>query len=73
MNGNELREEYIEALLDRITETRYPSAELLDRAETLVFTREQAERLVRYLIATVEGVRYPSHQLADRVERILFW
>jgi hypothetical protein len=73
MDGEQLRGEYIDALLDRITETRYPSAELLDRAEALVVTQEQAERLVRYLIATVQGVRYPSHQLADRIERILFW
>lgn len=68
----ELREQYMETLLDRITEVRYPSKELLDRAENLAFTPEQAERLVRYLIATVEGVRYPSHQLMDRVERIIF-
>ena len=72
MNGEELRDEYIDALLDRITQVRYPSHELLQRAENLVYTREQAERLVRYLISTVEGVRYPSHQLMDRVERILF-
>ena len=73
MDGDELREQYMDALLDRITETRYPSGELLDRAENLVVTREQAERLVRYLIATVQGVRYPSHQLADRIERILYF
>ena len=58
--------------VDRITEVRYPSKELLDRAENLAYTPEQAERLVRYLIATVENARYPSHQLMDRVERILF-
>jgi hypothetical protein len=62
----------MDALLDRITETRYPSQELLDRAENLAYTREQAERLVAYLIRTVDGVRYPSHQLMDRIERILF-
>lgn len=72
MNGEELRAQYFDVLLDRITETRYPSKELLDRAENLAYTREQAERLVTYLIATVQGVRYPSHQLMDRVERILF-
>jgi hypothetical protein len=72
MNGQELREAYIDALLDRITQVRYPSHELLQRAENLVYTREQAERLVRYLISTVDGVRYPSHQLMDRIERILF-
>jgi len=71
-NGEQLRDEYIDALLDRITEVRYPSHELIDRAENIVYKREQAERLVAYLIATVDGVRYPSHQVMDRVERILF-
>jgi hypothetical protein len=72
MDGHELREEYIDVLLDRITQVRYPSHELLERAENLVYTREQAERLVEYLISTVDSVQYPSHQLMDRVERILF-
>jgi hypothetical protein len=72
MNADELREQYLDVLLDRITETRYPSHELLERAENLAYTREHAERLVEYLIATVQGVQYPSHQLMDRVERILF-
>jgi HEPN domain-containing protein len=72
MNPEQLRDEYIDKLLDRITQSRYPSHELLQRAENLVVTREQAERLVRYMIATVDGVRYPSHQMMDRIERILF-
>jgi hypothetical protein len=72
MNGEKLRDAYIDALLDRITEGRYPSHELVMRAENLVYKREQAERLVEYLISTVDGVRYPSHQLMDRIERILF-
>jgi hypothetical protein len=72
MNGQDLRHEYIDTLLDRITEVRYPSRELLDRAESLVFERDQAERLVGYLIDTVKGSRYPSHELMDRIDRILF-
>lgn len=72
MDGNELQQQYIETLLDRITETRYPSAELLDRAENLAFTPEQAERLVTYLIERIDTCQYPSHHLMDRVERILF-
>ncbi|MCW2980532.1 MAG: hypothetical protein JWO14_2259 [Solirubrobacterales bacterium] len=72
MNGEDLRDEYIEALLDRITSVRYPSHELIGRAEKIVYKQEQAERLVRYLISTVDEVQYPSHQIMDRVERILF-
>ena len=72
MTGRELQEQYIDTLLDRITSVRYPSGELLDRAENLAFTREQSARLVAYLISTVQRSQYPSHQLMDRVERILF-
>jgi hypothetical protein len=72
MDVEELRVHYLDALLDRITSTRYPSHELLERAENLCYTREHAERLAAYLIGSVQGVRYPSHQLMDRAERILF-
>jgi len=72
MNGEELRDQYIDALLDRITQVRYPSHELLARAENIVYKQEQAERLLRYLISTVDDVKYPSHQIMDRIERILF-
>ena len=72
MNPEQLRDAYVDALLDRITQVRYPSHELLQRAENIVYKKEQAERLVRYLIATVDNVRYPSHQIMDRIERILY-
>ncbi|HEY2479838.1 MAG TPA: hypothetical protein VGI17_14060 [Solirubrobacterales bacterium] len=72
MSAEDLRDAYIEALLDRVTSVRYPSHELISRAENLVYKREQAERLLRYLISTVDDVQYPSHQLMDRIERILF-
>ena len=72
MDGEQLQDAYIDKLLDRITQSRYPSHELLQRAENLVTKREQAERLVRYMISTVDGVKYPSHQMMDRIERILF-
>jgi hypothetical protein len=71
-DAEQLQEEYVDALLDRITSVKYPSHELLQRAENLPMTREQAERLVDYMIGTIDGVQYPSHQMMDRVERILF-
>ena len=72
MNGEQLRDEYMEALLGRITSVRYPSKELMDRAENLAHRREYAESFVSYLIDSVNGSRYPSHQMMDRIERILF-
>jgi hypothetical protein len=72
MNGDELRDQYMEALLDRITSVRYPSKELMDRAENLAHKREYAEKFVQYLVESVENTRYPSHQMMDRIERILY-
>jgi len=72
MSGERLRDKYMDTLLDRIMSVRYPSKEMLDRAENLAHTRQHAERLVGYLIQTVESSRYPSHELMDRVERILY-
>jgi hypothetical protein len=72
MSGEQVRDEYIDALLDRVTQVRYPSHELIERAGNVVYKQEQAERLLRYLISTVDDVKYPSHQIMDRIERILF-
>jgi hypothetical protein len=72
MNADELRDHYMEAVLDRITSTRYPSGELMDRVEFLAHKPEYAEKLLEYLIASVDRTRYPSHQLMDRIERILY-
>jgi hypothetical protein len=69
---DELRADYVDALLERTIGVRYPSGELIDRATNVVHTREQAARLVEYLIGCVENSKYPSHQLMDRIERILF-
>ena len=50
MNGDKLQDAYMEALIDRITSTRYPSKELMDRVENLAHRREYAAMFVGYLI-----------------------
>jgi len=72
MASDKLQDAYMEALIDRITSTRYPSKELMDRVENLAHKPEYAEKFVGYLIQSVENVQYPSHQIMDRIERILF-
>jgi len=72
MRLDELRDQYMETLIERTTAVRYPSKELLDRVEQLAYRPEQAEKLVNYLIDNVEASRYPSHEMLDRIERILF-
>jgi hypothetical protein len=72
MNGEKLRDAYMQSVLDRITSTRYPSGELMDRVEFLAHKPEYAEQFLAYLIESVERSQYPSHQLMDRIERILY-
>jgi hypothetical protein len=72
MNGEQLRDHYMEAVIDRITSVRYPSKELMDRVENLAHKPEYAQKFVAYLIESVERSQYPSHQMMDRIERILY-
>jgi hypothetical protein len=72
MNPDKLRDAYMESVLERITSTRYPSMELMDRLEYMAHKREYAEQFVEYLIDSVQRVQYPSHQIMDRIERILY-
>jgi hypothetical protein len=67
----QLRDRYVDAVFQR-TFTAYPSGDMLDRAEGICSTPEQARRLIEYLILQVEASRYPSHQLMDRLDRIFF-
>ena len=67
----QLRDRYVDAVFER-TFTAYPSGDMLDRAEGICSTPEQARRLIEYLILQVEATRYPSHQLMDRLDRIFF-
>ena len=72
MKGERLRDEYMDAVLERIMSARYPSKEMMDRVENLAHDSDHAELLVRYLIDSVNAARYPSHQMMDRIERILY-
>jgi hypothetical protein len=62
-------EAYVELMLDKVRDDKYPSGELLDRIETALSTREQAAEYFQILVSKVEESRYPSHQLLDRIER----
>jgi hypothetical protein len=72
MRSDQLRDEYMDALIDRIMTVRYPSKEMMDRVENLAHDPDHAEVFVRHLIKMVQGTRYPSHQIMDRIERILY-
>jgi hypothetical protein len=68
----DLRAEYVDTLLDSATALRNPSRQMLDRAEKVIYTPEQAERFATYLLLLIKSTSHPSPDLMDRVERILF-
>ncbi len=59
---------YMQVLLQKIAMDRYPSSELMDRAEILL-DREHVNDYVELLFEKVEADRYPSKQLLDRIAR----
>lgn len=66
-----LQERYLELLLERVRDERYPSHQLLDRIESSIWTSEQLIEYVEMLIEKANEARYPSHQLLARTERML--
>lgn len=59
---------YMQLLLDKIRQDRYPSGELMDRVEILL-DREHVDDYVEILFEKIENDHYPSKQLLDRVAR----
>ena len=66
-----LQQRYLDLLMERVSEDRYPSHQLLDRIESSFWTPEQLAEYVEVLLDKVDESWYPSHQLLDRIERIL--
>lgn len=71
MSAEELRGRYLGVLLDRLEETRYPSAAMLDRIEAAIGDRRTAEAYVGALIDHLDEDQYPSPAMIDRVRRLL--
>lgn len=71
MPADELRARYLDVLLERLEEAKYPSAPMLDRIELAIRDRETAEAYVDSLIDHLAEVQYPSPQLIERVNRLL--
>jgi hypothetical protein len=66
-----LQQRYYDILIERVRNDRYPSGQMLDRIESVIFTSEQVVEYVDALIGKVDESWYPSGQLMDRVQRML--
>ena len=66
----DMKERYLEILMNQVRDVQYPSIEILDRIESNLTTREQLEEYLELLFDRVESCQYPSKQLLDRLERL---
>jgi hypothetical protein len=65
------QEQMFEVLMERVQTDRYPSSNLLDRIEALLYTPEQVIAYTDYLVEKVDQDWYPSNGLMNRVQRML--
>ncbi len=65
------QQRYVDGLMQRIREDRYPSHELLDRIESSFATSEQVVAYVDLLVEKMQETWYPSKQVMDRLQRLL--
>jgi hypothetical protein len=69
--ANEFRRQYADLLMTKIEEADYPSIELMNRLESVLGEREQAEEYAQVLFEKIGGDQYPSLQMLDRVDRLV--
>lgn len=66
-----LQQRYFDVLMERVRNDRYPSLQLMDRLESVIYTPEQVTEYVDVLIQKCDECWYPSGQIMNRLERML--
>jgi hypothetical protein len=70
MSMGQHRDRYLELLLERISEDKYPSGELMDRVELALSKPEHLAAYLDVLLEKVDETWYPSKQMLDRINRL---
>jgi hypothetical protein len=65
------QQRYYDFLMKRVSTDRYPSLQLLDRIEAILWTPEQVTAYVDMLVDKLDESWYPSGQLMNRVQRMM--
>ena len=65
------QQRYLDVLMERVRQDRYPSHQLLDRIEAALFTPDQVADYAELLLEKIDEAWYPSGQLMNRMQRIL--
>ena len=70
MAEQNLRERYVQILLDRIRAEPYPSTTQMDLLEATVTSPDQLAEYLEALMEKVESTRFPSLTMMRRIQRI---
>lgn len=71
MPTSDLRQAYLDMLMEQVRSCNYPSPTMMDRLERTIGDRQNAEEYVRALIERMEEERYPSPMMLERVAGLL--
>ncbi len=71
MPTSQLRQAYLDVLMEQVRSCRYPSPTMMDRLERTIDDRGNAEEYVQSLIDAMADERYPSPMMLERVARLL--
>ena len=64
------QDRYLEILMEKVREDRYPSGDLMDRVEAVITSREQAVEYLDVLYEKISDDKYPSKQMLDRIHAV---
>jgi hypothetical protein len=64
-----IRDQVLDALIDKVDGDRYPSTQMMDDIERLL-TPERKDDYVEVLLAKIRSDRFPSHAMIQRLLRL---
>ena len=71
MPTSDLRQAYLDMLMEQVRSCRFPSPTMMDRLEATIGDRRNAEEYVRALVDMMAEERFPSPMMLDRVAGLL--
>ena len=69
VNTLNIRDEVLDALLDKVDEDRYPSSTMMDDIERILTPRRRQD-YAEVLLSKIREDRFPSHAMIERLLRL---
>ncbi len=71
MPNSELRQAYVDLLMEQVRSCHFPSPTMMSRIEQAVADRASAEDYVRALLENLQSERFPSPMMLQRVSILI--